>query len=144
MICKRKYLYILIFVLTSSFLVSACGEQIEKEKMQSITFHDEYLKDEVIKELEQEGIHYRLDNNAVWYSIKNNDEVRKIYDEQIMLRPVLYKFFDLEKEKHFESLLKEQNIHPKLVKKLDDVIYVYISIEDEEMANKIFYQGLAK
>ncbi len=122
-----------------SLLVISCGES-SKNKEQSILFHDDSLKKYVVSHLNTKGIEYRLEGDSVWYLIEYKDEVKSIYEDALLNRPIEYKFYDSEKQKKFVGLLEEKGVHPLVKIGKGTVVYVYIPKKSREVAENIFDQ----
>lgn len=134
---KNKYL--ILIALSIPLMVVSCGEKT-KIKEQSILFHDDYLKDYVVSGLNRNGIEYRVEGESVWYLIEHKDEVKKIYEGALFNRPIEYKFYDLEKQRRFVSLLEGEGVSPLVKSKENGVVYVYVQKESRIVAEKVFEQ----
>ena len=136
---KNKYLIFVLIVLSVSLMVISCGEK-STIKEQSILFYDDYLKNNVVSGLNREGIEYRIEGKSVWYLIDHKDEVKKIYEDALINRPIEYKFYDLEKQRRFVSLLESEGVNPLVKNEAGGVAYVYIRKKSRIAAEKVFEQ----
>ncbi len=129
-----------IFALILLFLMISSCEESSKNKEQSILFHDDYLKSYVVSALNKKEIEYRLEGNSIWYLVEHKDEVKSIYEDALLNRPIEYKFYDAEKQKRFVGLLEDKGVHPMMKSDRAGIVYVYIPKKSREVAEKIFNQ----
>lgn len=97
---------IALVAVLATIMLTACADEGE----QSMTFHDEYLEQNVVRKLESEEIPFRREGTTIWYSISDQKVVKRIFNEMVARRPVQYKFFEKEKQSRFVSLLDDQGI----------------------------------
>ena len=131
--------YLILIALSIPLMVISCGEKT-KIKEQSILFHDEHLKDYVVSGLNKNGIEYRVEGESIWYLIEHKDEVKEIYEDALLNRPIEYKFYDLEKQRRFVSLLESEGVNPLVKSEAGGVAYVYIQKKSRVVAEKVFEQ----
>jgi len=118
----------------ATFVLTACAEQGE----QSMSFHDEYLEQQVVRRLESADIPFRREGTTIWYSINDKEVVKKIFNDEIARRPVQYKFFEKEKQLQFLSLLDDQGIIASAELNNKPPYVVNVPIENRDQAEETF------
>jgi len=134
---KRAYVYIWVAALAIS-VISGCTD----EREQSMSFHDEYLEQQVVQKMESMGIPFRREGSTIWYSISSRKVVKKIFEEELSSRPIQYKFYDKEKQNQFLSLLGDQGIVAISESNIEPPYVVNVPKENRDVSEEIFRKVL--
>lgn len=127
----KQYIFVSILIVLA---FGGCGSSNE----QSIIFYDERLELDVLQSLDAAAIPYKKDNSTIWYSIKHDSEVERIYQAAVNSRPVKYTFYDENEGKEFVDLLKEMRILPEVSVGDGGVYTVYVDKKKSVEAKKAF------
>lgn len=125
-------------VLLAVLLLISCA----KEKEQSISFHDNYLEQQVVQRMEDENISFRREGNTIWYPIENRDVVKGIFDDEVAHRPMQYKFYDKRKQEKFVSLLSDQGVTATAESNGESSYVVNVPSEHRGKAEEVFQEVL--
>ena len=128
----------LIFFLSFSVLLSSCGEDSEDSR----TFYDEFLQHELIKNLEDSGIDFRIEENTIWYAVDDRESVKQAWDKAINDRPLNYEIYDKNKAAEFAELLTQAGIDNELSSRNEVAFIVSVPRADEEKAQRILRELL--
>ena len=127
-----------IAVVLTTLALSACKEGRE----QSIHFYDAQIERKVIQKMEDDGIPFRLEENAIWYSIDNGKKVQEIFNAAVAQRPMQYGFYNNEKQKKFISLLRDQGIIVSTESSREPPYMVYVPNEYRDKSEEVFQEVL--
>jgi len=104
----KNYLFVLI-----TLLITSCSYEPEVET----TVYDDFILQNVVLTLKEQGINYKIDENKLYYFQKDNDRVNGIFLNAYENYSPKYVVYSIKRKDKFSLILNRNNVEYRIIER---------------------------